>query len=154
VGPLQSLASGALSYLMFAGIGGFVGYYFARKPPSDFARLDQTYFPRKMGVKPTPKSVGVWPGTIYCGQERGQREPRGLRGRSMLVAGRITFAPLDSEPARSAPDWPSPASGLAPLGPTARCYKGWLDAMRVDRGEGLRRAWGALVGAEVAGRGV
>lgn len=31
VGPLQSLASGALSYLMFAGIGGFVGYYFAKK---------------------------------------------------------------------------------------------------------------------------
>jgi hypothetical protein len=28
---LQSLASGALSYLMFAGIGGFVGYYFAKK---------------------------------------------------------------------------------------------------------------------------
>jgi hypothetical protein len=28
---MQSLASGALSYLMFAGIGGFVGYYFARK---------------------------------------------------------------------------------------------------------------------------
>lgn len=31
MGPLQSLASGALSYLMFAGIGGFVGYYFAKK---------------------------------------------------------------------------------------------------------------------------
>ena len=28
---MQSLASGALSYLMFAGIGGFVGYYFAKK---------------------------------------------------------------------------------------------------------------------------
>ena len=31
VGPLQGLVSGALSYLMFAGIGGFVGYYFAKK---------------------------------------------------------------------------------------------------------------------------
>src|SRR5918999_5877677 len=31
VGPLQSLASGALSYLMFAGIGGVVGGYFSRK---------------------------------------------------------------------------------------------------------------------------
>ena len=28
---MQSPASGALSYLMFAGIGGFVGYYFAKK---------------------------------------------------------------------------------------------------------------------------
>jgi hypothetical protein len=28
---LLNLASGALSYLVFAGIGGFVGYYFARK---------------------------------------------------------------------------------------------------------------------------
>ena len=28
---LQGLAAGALSYLVFAGIGGFVGYYFARK---------------------------------------------------------------------------------------------------------------------------
>jgi len=31
VGQLQSLASGALSYLVFAGIGGFVGYIFAKK---------------------------------------------------------------------------------------------------------------------------
>jgi hypothetical protein len=31
VGQLQGLAAGALSYLLFAGIGGFVGYYFARK---------------------------------------------------------------------------------------------------------------------------
>ncbi len=31
VGQLQSLASGALSYLVFAGIGGFVGYFFAKK---------------------------------------------------------------------------------------------------------------------------
>lgn len=31
MGQLQSLAAGALSYLVFAGIGGFVGYYFARK---------------------------------------------------------------------------------------------------------------------------
>jgi hypothetical protein len=31
VGQLQSLAAGALSYLVFAGVGGFVGYYFARK---------------------------------------------------------------------------------------------------------------------------
>jgi hypothetical protein len=31
MGPLQNLASGALSYLTFAGIGGFVGYYFAKK---------------------------------------------------------------------------------------------------------------------------
>ena len=28
---MQSVATGALSYLMFAGIGGFVGYYFAKK---------------------------------------------------------------------------------------------------------------------------
>ena len=31
VGQLLSLASGALSYLVFAGIGGFVGYFFAKK---------------------------------------------------------------------------------------------------------------------------
>ena len=31
VGQLQSMAYGALSYLMFAGIGGFVGYHFAKK---------------------------------------------------------------------------------------------------------------------------
>lgn len=31
MGQLQGLAAGALSYLLFAGIGGFVGYYFARK---------------------------------------------------------------------------------------------------------------------------
>jgi hypothetical protein len=31
VGQLLNLASGALSYLVFAFIGGFVGYYFARK---------------------------------------------------------------------------------------------------------------------------
>jgi hypothetical protein len=31
VGQLPSLASGALSYLVFAFIGGFVGYYFAKK---------------------------------------------------------------------------------------------------------------------------
>jgi hypothetical protein len=31
VGQLLNLASGALSYLVFAGIGGFVGYFFAKK---------------------------------------------------------------------------------------------------------------------------
>ena len=31
MGQLLNLASGALSYLVFAGIGGFVGYYFAKK---------------------------------------------------------------------------------------------------------------------------
>jgi hypothetical protein len=31
LGQLLNLASGALSYLIFAGIGGFIGYYFARK---------------------------------------------------------------------------------------------------------------------------
>jgi hypothetical protein len=31
VGQLQSLVSGALSYLVFTGIGGFVGYFFAKK---------------------------------------------------------------------------------------------------------------------------
>ncbi len=31
MGQLQSLVTGALSYLIFAGIGGFVGYYFAKK---------------------------------------------------------------------------------------------------------------------------
>jgi hypothetical protein len=31
VGQLLNLATGALSYLMFAGIGGFVGYFFAKK---------------------------------------------------------------------------------------------------------------------------
>jgi hypothetical protein len=31
VSHLLSLATGALSYLVFAGIGGFVGYYFAKK---------------------------------------------------------------------------------------------------------------------------
>jgi hypothetical protein len=31
VGQLPNLASGAISYLVFATIGGFVGYYFARK---------------------------------------------------------------------------------------------------------------------------
>ena len=31
MGQLLSLASGALSYLVFAGIGGFVGYFFAKK---------------------------------------------------------------------------------------------------------------------------
>jgi hypothetical protein len=30
VGQLLSLASGGLSYLVFAGIGGFVGYFFAK----------------------------------------------------------------------------------------------------------------------------
>ncbi len=31
MGQLLNLATGAVSYLVFAGIGGFVGYYFARK---------------------------------------------------------------------------------------------------------------------------
>ena len=31
MGQLQSLVSGALSYLVFTGIGGFVGYFFAKK---------------------------------------------------------------------------------------------------------------------------
>ncbi len=31
MGQLLNLASGALSYLVFAGIGGFVGYFFAKK---------------------------------------------------------------------------------------------------------------------------
>jgi hypothetical protein len=31
VGQLQNLAAGALTYLVFAGIGGLVGYYFAKK---------------------------------------------------------------------------------------------------------------------------
>jgi hypothetical protein len=31
VGQVLNLASGALSYLVFAGIGGFVGYFFAKK---------------------------------------------------------------------------------------------------------------------------
>ena len=31
MGQLLSLATGALSYLLFAGIGGFIGYFFAKK---------------------------------------------------------------------------------------------------------------------------